>query len=138
MSRYLDIASQVLRELGYEKNEINEKRVHGLTLAEIRRAAGEDWPSLEADSAMLSAFAHALQARRMRERGDVPSHYTAVTHCRGCGPVPIFSGVPKMVEGCPWCFVRVTGGIVPRPTRQRRVVGRTVANVEVVADGDKD
>ncbi len=61
------------------------------------------------------AFAHAMQTRRMRERGEVPPHYTSTTICRHCGPVPIFEGVPDRVDGCPWCFNRVQG--LPVPTK---------------------
>ena len=63
---------------------------------------------------VLAAWAWAVTIRRMRERGEVPAHYTAVTHCRGCGPVPIFEGCPDQVEGCPWCFNRVAGLPVPK------------------------
>ncbi len=59
------------------------------------------------------AMAHAIQTRRMRERGEVPAHYTATTTCKHCGPVPIFPGVPATVLGCPWCFNRVQGLPVP-------------------------
>ncbi len=64
----------------------------------------------------VEAMAHALQTRRMRERGAVPPHYTATTTCKRCGPVHIFPGVPDRVDGCPWCFNRVQG--LPVPTRE--------------------
>ncbi len=59
------------------------------------------------------ALAHAMQTRRMRERGEIPPHYTEVTTCARCGPVHIFPGVPDRVDGCPWCFNRVKGLPVP-------------------------
>ncbi|MCC6208563.1 MAG: hypothetical protein IT488_10490 [Gammaproteobacteria bacterium] len=82
----------------------------------------------------------AQQIRCMREKGTVPEHYSAITICSHCGPVPIFPGVPETVEGCVWCFNRVKGLPMPR-VRQRRfrpvVMGRTVAGVQVCIDGDK-
>lgn len=73
-------------------------------------AAGELTPDA------LAAWAWAITIRRMRERGEVPAHYTAVTHCQGCGPVPIFPGTPDVVEACPWCFNRVAGRALPKVT----------------------
>lgn len=87
---------------------------HGLMLADLREAAGPDWPEVERDQVLLETLAHAVQIRRMRERGVVPPEYTAVTDCAGCGPVPIFPGCPPKVDGCPWCFNRAKGLSVPR------------------------
>ena len=55
-----------------------------------------------------------LAIMRMRERGEVPDHYTATTTCTRCGPVPIFPGVPDKVQGCPWCLNRHAGKPIPR------------------------
>ena len=49
----------------------------------------------------------------MRHRGIVPDHYTATTHCKHCGPVPIFEGNWPESDGCPWCFNRLKG--LPMP-----------------------
>ncbi len=43
--------------------------LHGLTLAELEEAAGEDWPAVRDEPAMLEALAHAVVTRRQRERG---------------------------------------------------------------------
>lgn len=61
-------------------------------------------------------LAQAIQIRRIREQGEIPPHYTAVTVCVYCGPVPIFAGVAERVLGCPWCFNRLAGRPVPRMT----------------------
>lgn len=90
-------------------------RRHGLTLAELREIAGADWPEVKADPALLETLTHAVQTRRMREQGIVPPHYTATTHCAGCGPVPIYPGVPEHVLACPWCLNRHAGRPVPHP-----------------------
>jgi hypothetical protein len=63
----------------------------------------------------LRALAHAVQASRMRERGEIPPGWTATTHCSHCGRVPIFQGCPNAVNGCPWCFNRVAGRPIPQP-----------------------
>ncbi len=88
---------------------------HGLTLAELKEAAGEDWPDIEHDSKAMEAMAKALQLQRMRERGEVPAHYTATTTCARCGMVPIFPGCPEAVLCCPWCFNRVKGLPIAKP-----------------------
>ena len=89
----------------------------GLTQDELKAVAGEEWPKIENDNPTLEALAQAIQTRRMREHGEVPPHYTEVTVCAHCGPVPIFPGVGEQVEGCPWCFNRVRGLSVPRPQK---------------------
>ncbi len=88
--------------------------IHGLRLAELRTLAGEDWRWLNEEPARLEAFAHMVMTRRMRERGAVPSEYTAITECAGCGPVPVWAGCPPAVLACPWCFNRLRGLPVPR------------------------
>lgn len=87
---------------------------HGLTVDDLRALAGPDWPEVERDPALLETLVHAVQTRRMRERGAVPAHYAASTICAHCGPVPIFVGAPARVMGCPWCFNRAAGRPVPR------------------------
>lgn len=90
---------------------------YGLTLADLKAVAGPDWSEVQHNPALLDALARALRTRRLRERGEVPAHYTAVTVCEHCGPVPIFQGVPEKVAGCPWCFNRIRGLTVPKATK---------------------
>jgi len=90
-----------------------EDRVHGLSVQQLRAEAGDDWPDIVGDQSQFEAFAQTLLITRMRERGEVPSHYTATTECKFCGIVPIFEGCPHKVEGCPWCFNRVSGRPMP-------------------------
>lgn len=86
------------------------------TLAEIRAAAGDDWPWLAGDLDALRAFAAIITTRRHRERGKVPPSYTATTVCRACGPVWIFPGGPPAVLACPWCLNALPGrDRIPRP-----------------------
>ncbi len=91
---------------------------HGLPLADLKQAAGPDWPEIENDPATLKALANSITTRRMRERGEVPPDYIAATVCRHCGPVPIYQGIAERVLGCPWCFNRAKGLPVPKaPTK---------------------
>lgn len=92
-----------------------ETGIFGIPMAELREVAGSDWPECERDPALFETLAAAVIVRRMRERGEVPPHYTTTTTCKHCGPVPIFPGVPERVEGCPWCLVRAAGRRVPKP-----------------------
>jgi hypothetical protein len=127
MGRYLDLADRVLNVESsssngrYDKDDLNDEsmRVRGVSLASLKEAAGKDWSEIMRDPALLDAFAQAVAIRRMREAGTVPAHYTAVTVCAGCGPVPIFQGVGEHVLGCPWCFNRHAG--LPIPTASTMV-----------------
>ncbi len=92
---------------------------HGLTLADLKQAAGPDWSEIEHDPATLEALANSIQLRRMRERSEVPSNYTSTTICAHCGPVPIYPGMAEHVLGCPWCFNRVKGLPVPKPSKTK-------------------
>lgn len=92
-------------------------RHHGLTVSDLEEAAGPDWPEVQTDPTLLEVLADAVVTRRMRERGEIPPRYTAITTCRHCGPVPIYPGVADQVEGCPWCFNRAAGRPVPLVTR---------------------
>jgi hypothetical protein len=102
---------------GFEivERELSERGIHGIPLADLREAAGPDWPEVERDPALLEVLAAAVATRRMRERGEAPAHYTASTTCAHCGLVPIFAGTPDRVLSCPWCFNRTAGRPVPRP-----------------------
>lgn len=128
--RPANLPADLMAALRAHKAELRSHLIasrYGVALAELRAIAGRDWPQLEADPGLLAAFAEAVALRKLRERGEVPPHYTAVTTCRHCGPVPIFPGCPPEVFGCPWCFNRIEGRPVPRirhrldePGRRRR------------------
>jgi len=80
-------------------------------LAEAQRIAANE-PNLNDDE--YQALIRAIEARRTREKGQAPPHYTHTTICQHCGPVPIFPGVGEQVEGCPWCFNRMRGLPIPK------------------------
>lgn len=94
---------------------IQSPNVYGLTMAELREAAGHDWQAVCGDSTMLEALAHAVVTRRQREQGECPPHWTVHCECAGCGPVYLWPGSPPWVLGCPWCFNRAEGRPIPRP-----------------------
>lgn len=90
---------------------------HGLTMDVLQNAAGADWNECLLNPEVMEALASAVETRQMREKGIVPPSYTARTFCRGCNAtVPIYPGVAKKVEGCPWCLNRHAGQPVPRVT----------------------
>jgi len=92
----------------------NAEATYGVTLAELRTAAGDDWGQFERDPALLLILADMIATRRLREKGIAPPSYTATTTCAHCGPVSIWPGCPPKVAGCPWCFNRAAGRPVPR------------------------
>ena len=104
---------EIVEEYGNEGNQSVESVVRGIPLAELKRLAGDDWPEFENNQTDLEHFANLVAARHMRERGEIPANYTAVTNCQSCGAVPIFAGVPETVIGCPWCFNRINGRPMP-------------------------
>ncbi len=107
-----------------EKSELSERsplvQVHVLrrrllreSRDELRRAAGDNWEEFSVPAKIIG-FADSLATEQIRERGSVPDHYTGITKCKQCGPVPIFEGCPPIVNGCPWCFNRIKGLPIPR------------------------
>ena len=83
------------------------------SLKEIKRKAGPDWNEVANDPAQLKAYAELLMIGEMRQKGICPDHYTSKTECKNCGPVPIWPGCPPQVDGCPWCFNRLQGLLIP-------------------------
>jgi len=71
---------------------------------ELREAAEDDWDEVSNDPAQLVAFADSLAIVLIRESRGVPDHYNFVTHCQKCGPVPVYEGLPRAIEQCPWCL----------------------------------
>lgn len=93
--------------------------LHGLTFAELEEAAGEDWPNVSGSGVMIETFAHAVLARRQRERGERPVHWTEQSECRSCGPIYLWPNCPERVDACPWCFNRASQSPIPRPVAVR-------------------
>lgn len=115
---YLDISPadnlppDLVKQLKQRKTEILTELQR--ETEDLQAAAGDDWPDIKDDPEALDALAKAIQTRRMRERGEIPPHYTSSTTCKCCGAVPIFEGVPERVEGCPWCSNRAAGLPLPK------------------------
>jgi len=76
--------------------------------------------AMRAEKPVLVAYAQLAETTRDRDAGRVPAHYTAVTECRRCGPVPIFPGCPAEVLGCPWCHNRRRGLPIPAVDQSQR------------------
>ena len=85
------------------------------TMTDLEAAAGDDWPEVRRRPEVLEALTAALETGAMRERGEIPSHYTQASLCAHCGPVWLWEGAPAAVQGCPWCFNRAAGRPIPRP-----------------------
>jgi hypothetical protein len=115
---YLDVSPadnlppELVQQLKQNKSEILVELQR--ETEDLQAAAGDDWPDIQDDPEALDALAKAIQTRRMRERGEVPPHYTSTTTCKHCGAVPIFEGSSGRVEGCPWCLNRGAGLPLPK------------------------
>lgn len=92
------LTENLVSEIRGRKREILD------SLRDLKDLVGEDWAELSRNPEMLASFTQAKMVSDTRERGIVPPHYTAVTDCHHCGPVPIFEGCAPQVLGCPWCF----------------------------------
>jgi len=91
-----------------------EKAALLVSLEKIREKAGDDWEEVSDSPDQLKVFADMLAIEDMRRRGIAPDHYTSITRCRHCGPVPIWEGCSSRVLGCPWCLNRHKGLPIPR------------------------
>lgn len=89
-------------------------RSQGLDVAEVLRL--HDGSALDDhDDKTVAAYALALHERAQRERGCVPTGWSKVCQCDGCGPIWLDVGCPDRVIACPWCWNRVAGLPVPQP-----------------------
>ena len=106
-------------------NETLTAACHDLTIipVEVRNALGpediDDWHNGDLSIDTLKAFAKSLEQRREMDQGIVPTDFTERATCTRCGPVWLwFAGE---VLGCPWCWNRVAGKPIPRPSTVRCV-----------------
>ena len=102
------LTPEVISRLRGKKSEL----LH--SLKELQERAEQDWEEISNCPEQLKAFAELAMIDDMRHRGIVPDHYTAMTRCRHCGPVPIFEGCWPESDGCPWCFNRLQGLPMPK------------------------
>lgn len=100
MGKYLKIADQVAERERASVASVASVATVGITDAE------------------RAAVAYCEMVAREREAGRVPTSYTSVTTCAGCGLVYIFNGAPSHVDACPWCHNRVRGLPIPRPPQK--------------------
>ena len=98
-----------------KKDKSQNVYFNGTPMTDLEKLAEGDWEEIENDHASLEAFSHLIAIRRLRERGEIPTHYTAKTECQHCGIVPIWADVPEKVLSCVWCFNRVVGRPIPKP-----------------------
>ena len=90
-----------------------------LILSVLKQADIDQIPTCSALE--LKAWTDALALRLIRERGQVPRGWTQLCHCKGCGPVYLWPGASAECDGCPWCWNRVKGLIVPHPAEETRI-----------------
>ena len=97
--------------------------IRGLTITpmEVHDALApediDEWCKGGISTETLKDFAGALVERREMAQGKVPIGYTERATCEQCGPVWLWFSAE--VLGCPWCFNRLSGRPIPRPTGDR-------------------
>lgn len=123
------------RNEGTKAMEITELKTRLLAAADVEgvdeglvgRLSNADIDACaEFSEASLRAYVLAMSASAARMLGKIPLGDDAAVHCARCGPVwlhpdvaavlPVVDGWPRAL-GCPWCFIRRTGGHVPHATR---------------------
>lgn len=100
------------------------KRLHGLTLHELRELAGEDWAFLSRTAEALEGYAMFIMDQRAWKAGRVPLSWTYTAVCPKCGPIfinenlamAVLSNPPKvsLLKNCPWCPRREQGLTYPK------------------------
>ena len=75
---------------------------------ELEQQAGDSWALISIDPDKLMDFAHREATRRILKDGRMPDTFTSVAHCRKCGDVPVYEGLPRAIEQCPWCMNGLT------------------------------
>lgn len=96
---------------------IDAAHVHRLQDADLACCLG-------LDDCQRATFLRMLADSAERHAGRASEADTAAMYCRHCGPVwihpdiaavlPVVGRWPRAL-GCPWCFVRKAGGVIPRP-----------------------
>ena len=82
-------------------------------LLDLKQAAGPDWDSIAENPAALAAWTNLRHAMQLRDRGEVPAHWTKEFDCPRCGTVPVETSWPD-VDHCPWCHNRLAGRPMPK------------------------
>ena len=92
---------------------IRENKADLCHLLDLKQAAGPDWDSIAENPAALAAWADLRHAMQLRDRGQVPEHWTKEFDCPRCGTVPVEPSWPD-VDHCPWCHNRLAGRPMPK------------------------
>jgi len=82
----------------------------------LRIFLGEDWDDYKDNPEALEGWSNLLAENHLIDQGEVPSSFTATTHCIACGDVFIPSSLVNGGEvlGCPWCWNKAKGLPIPQ------------------------
>ena len=86
------------------------------SLTRLRRYAADDeeWQQIVSDPPQFEGYISSVVTFEQRQRGEIPSHYTATVHCQNCNQdVPHYPVGDDTVGACVWCL-----NGQPVPTRQ--------------------
>ena len=110
----------VLSHTSHTSQTSQAKNINVCKLSEkdrLKEFLGEDWGDYKDNPEALEHWSNLLAENHLIDQGEVPSSFTATTHCIACGDVFI---PPSLVNGgkvlgCPWCWNRTKGLPVPKP-----------------------
>ena len=77
------------------------------SLTQLRRYAADDeeWQQIVSDPPQFEGYIYSVVTLEQRQRGEIPSHYTATVHCETCNQnVPHFPVDGDTVLACVWCW----------------------------------
>jgi len=86
------------------------------SLTRLRQYAdgAADWQEIVSHPEQLRVFIYSIVTSEARERGEIPSSYTATVHCQTCNQdVPHFPIDSDTVEACVWCMNGQTPSSLP-------------------------
>ena len=86
------------------------------SLTRLRQYAdgAADWHEIVSHPEQLRAFINLIVTSEARERGEIPSSYTATVHCQTCRQdVSHFPIDSDTVESCVWCMNGQTPSSLP-------------------------
>ena len=86
------------------------------SLTRLRQYADgdDDWQEIVSDPTQFEGYISSVVTFEQRQRGEIPSHYTATVHCETCNQdVSHFPVDGDTVGACVWCMNGLTAPPMP-------------------------
>lgn len=113
------INPELLQNLRARKAEIlcvlesYDPKIEGVSINELKRFFADDWSYLEANPDSLTMHAKFYNESKQIADGQIPAEFTSKVICIHCGEVWMPPNSLNPRNGCPWCFNRLAGWLIP-------------------------